>query len=71
MVQVSDWEKSIAHAIKSLLEYLPDVAKLPVLSNEFFVFSIKHSVFTESYTRVINLMFVSWTCKRAAFVREW
>lgn len=71
MVQVSDWEKSIVHAIKSLLEYLPDVAKLPVLSNGFFVFSIKLSVFTESYTGVINLMFVSCTCKTAAFVREW
>lgn len=70
MVQVSDREKSIVHAVKSLLEYLPAVAKLPVLSNEFFVFSIKLSVFTESYTWVINLMFVSCTCKRAAFVRE-
>lgn len=71
MVQVSYWEKSIVHAVKSLLKYFPAVAKLPVLANEFFVFSIKLSVFTEGYTWVINLMFVSCTCMRAAFVREW
>lgn len=45
MVQISDREKSIVHAVKSLVGYLPAVAKIPVLSNEFPVFSIKLSVF--------------------------
>lgn len=70
MVQASDRGKSIVRAIKPLLEYLPAEVKLLVLSNEFSAFSIKLSVFTESYTWVINLMFISCTCKRAAFVRE-
>lgn len=70
MAQVSDGGESIAHAAKPLSECLPAEVKLPVLSNEFSAFSIKLSVFTESYTWVINLMFVSCTCKRAAFVRE-
>lgn len=70
MGQVSDRGKSTAHTVKPVLEYLPAEVKLPVLSNEFSASSIKLSVFTESYTWVINLMFVSCTCKRAAFVRE-
>lgn len=60
-----------ACTMSTVSEYLPAGARLPVLSNEFSAFSTKRSVFTESYMRVINLMFVSCTCKGAAFVREW
>lgn len=70
MVQVSGRGISFVHTIKSLSEHFTAEVKLPVLSNEFSAFSIKLSVFTESYAWVINLVFVSCTCKRAAFVRE-